>query len=447
MEEENNLFSLQTNDGIYYWDLVRVKLFEQFIFYDQNINSTKVNYFKKIKKNISKLTKYFCGILVQETFRFFTINFKKFDNVFLLCSREKLADKTKIDKAFFHLLKIAGHKSFIIESALINVKTKYKKYFPFKLILMEQLANSSFQIDCNFIIDILNKYFGDVNNSNSLQTFINKEVSKFRYSKIFYFTLLKKIKPKQLFITRGLQHGILSAAHDLKITTIELQHGTPQGNMMYVYPKNIQACDIRKILPDYMITFSDFFKDELINYPYPLKGFYTVGNDLFALKKFHHEIQSKSIIFLYSDWHHNFIDVIIDFANLMTEYKIYIKLHPSATSNPNEIKEMLKKFSNVTVILNEINAVELLKSAASIAMIQSTLAYEALQAGLKVYIYKDVDYRVLEDIFTNKNVHLFSSALELTEKLKINFDNDQKTTFFDGFNEKELMMILSGKYS
>ena len=94
---------------------------------------------------------------------------------------------------------------------------------------------------------------------------------------------------------------------------------------------------------------------------------------------------------------------------------------------------------------------DLLRDASDVLLIQSTVAYEALQSGKRVFIIREQDSGAHADIFGLAGVHAVRQVDELVEALSHPVAPFTPPTFFEAFDrplaERVMRDLMNGDAS
>lgn len=435
MEKKYKLFNFINEDGIYYWDIVRYNVYN--IIVNSLSNNKIVKKRKKKHYTIGKLFKLFYNIIINELYLFYIIHFKNIKYVFYISSRYRNKDGDKfVDFAVEDVLNFIDNNYFIIES----FNNKSKAYFPYYLIIKKKLFKLTRLLKIknkNYKVAKIIKDNFSVN--KDINQLIDEMITNFKIDYYFYKRIFTKINPKIVFVNQnGIQKGLFAAANDLNITTVEIQHGLINYNhMAYSYNKSISYNHINT-LPKYYLTMSDFWKN---NVYYPVK-MRTIGNSNFYCKPDKSSNKYAITIIFANIYTKNLLKLTKEIATHFKNEKIFVKLHPNQRSEINFIREKLKHFCNIKVIFDEKNVKHLFKISHSIVVIQSTTVYEALQSGVKVFIYKKQNYTIHKDIFNNENVYLVDSINDIKNNIHNKFIFNKNIQYFNSFDRISFKNLL-----
>jgi len=198
----------------------------------------------------------------------------------------------------------------------------------------------------------------------------------------------------------------------------------------YTYPRTLPPKDC-VLIPDVLLLFSEYWKRQC---RLPGADLVVVGNNCFSGGA--RSTRKGAAVFVDAGIFHQYLSPIaVEVAKLMPERSFIVKLHPLDVSNRSQIEHEYSQIPNISVVGAEKTFPELLTDASDVVAIQSTATYEALDRGVPVHFLKRGDYKSHQDLFTQPDVHLFSSAEELKSALfKPNKDAGPVTRFFEDFN-------------
>lgn len=275
-------------------------------------------------------------------------------------------------------------------------------------------------------------------------TLIKFSLTEYYSQKSFYSFLFRLLKPKKIFITQnGIQKGLFRAARDLKIDIIELQHGIIYfSHLAYSYPKSVNRTKLA--LPNYFFVYSKFWKDKIDAY-FPVDNIVISGNTIANEVKYY-PIRYDITFICTSAYTNIFLEIIKGLRESGYRNNICLKLHPQQFNEIESIKRELEDYSNVDVVFVEVSMKDIIGMSNSLLTIQSTSAYEVLDAGKRLFIWQAMSYENHSDIFTHPLVKLIDN----TEKLLNCLNNPElcvdDTTppmrFFEPFHKERIIKIL-----
>lgn len=419
IEIENNFFFKKDSSNFYYWDIVRHDMF-YYLYKPHKINhSETIN--RKDKKN--HLKRIF-SLLSTSIKAFF--NRKKY--LFFLASRNQGEDIISNP----YLKNLNSDDIFKIET-VFNRENEKHNFFNTPNIYKKILKSENYEIS-KILANIYSVDPVDLDN------FIHDKITNFKSKYFFYKILFILASPKIIFMVQnGIQKAMFKAANDLSIPIVELQHGyIGYFHPAYSYPQEISNHIIEYYMPNYVFIFSDFWKKNIY---YPTK-FESIGQQ--SIQDDSSIVSSDDLLFISADVYHKYlIDIAIETALFFNNRTIIYKLHPNQINDFDAIKLKCSDFLNIKVVLNDLNISELMNKNKNVILLQSTVAYEALQNKNRLYIRKQADYRVHSDIF--EYVDIFDTSDDLIKLIQEN-ENTKSVkdtpTFFEPFNKDKFLQVL-----
>ena len=405
MEETEDLFSLKMEDGTFFWDIVRVNVFTGLhCAYGGPFNNPVANE----KASIVSKSKDLIKTLLNEA----TLNYliaKQPEYIFYTVQRTRIGSRV-VDTISDPLFDLVSEDSIAIETMnkesihsldmLLGRQTRIPPVFIYSTPSRDRLDKISGEISTK-----LKKYFArpvDVHN------LISEPVAVYRQYRKYFLSLFSRHKPKAIVvINNGLLKGLFSAATEMLVPTLELQHGAPSlDSPFWSYPKTVSSSNPGLTLPDVYLTFSDYWK-HVTNYP--VKRTYTVGNNYLYQGPVTSSASSVAIISAYM-YQEDLAPLAVDLAGAFPTRTIYFKLHPHQFSQKAVISERFTSRPNIVVLSDEMDLSTLFTECTFVVGVHSTLLYSALQARKKVMVYKKANYFWHNDIL--EFVELFDNASE-----------------------------------
>jgi hypothetical protein len=435
-EEKENLFNLSEHD-LLYWDVIRYHVFYNIYFKLNNIKLSTQNNQRKKARFTSKIYHIF-------KFYFYTF-FKTTDYLFFTASRNINKDGLVYDINLEEIIENTPSKKLIIETyPLSNTPLKYNCIFNYGLVI-NLFINNKFNLSKNKIFNLnslIEKLIVEFD-VEIITTEFNVYINNFFIEYNYYKNLFKKLKPKTIFLTQnGTLRGLFFAAKELKITTVEMQHGLLGFyHPSYSYPQFI-AQNSLKTVPDYFFSYGTHWTNNL---NYPVIQSLPIGNSIMA-KKVEKGDAKYDIVILYSDGYYAFLNLLLEeFNTMQLEYNLCIKLHPSLFSKYAEIAAHFSENPKIEVIKNELSVDQLFGITKTVLAIQSTSVYQALHNNIPVFIYKRVDYKIHEDVFSNENVILVDSGKDIEDFFESKNLLKTKTSnadYFHNFNSQKFSAFI-----
>lgn len=418
IEMENNFFFKKDSSNFYYWDILRHDMF-YYLYKPHKINISEIKHSPK-KSQLKKIFSFLLTIIKAFS------NRKKY--LFFLASRNQ--GKDIISNPY--MTNLHSEDLFKIET-VFNSENEKDNLFYTPNIYKKISKSENYEISRI----LANTYNVD---SADLDSFIHDKISSYKSKYFFYKILFILASPKIIFMVQnGIQKAMFKAANDLGIPIVELQHGyIGYFHPAYSYPKKISNNLIEHYLPSYVFLFSDFWKKNIY---YPTK-FESVGQ--LSISDDSSIISSDDLLFISANVYHKYlINIAIETAIFFKNRTIIYKLHPNQVKDFDSIKLQCSNFSNIRILLSDWSISELINRNKNVILLQSTVAYEALQNKNMVYILKQADYKVHSDIF--EYVDLFDTSDELIKLIQKN-ENAKSVkdtpTFFEPFNKDKFLKVI-----
>jgi len=421
LEKNHQLFESVTSDGILWWDVVRYHIYIDLL--DLTIRKPSMQATGK-KKSRFRLLK----LLFRDFKYLYNIRNRKTTTLFLTQPRGIDDKGFAIDPISQDCLAMIKSQSFIIDGLQTGC-TKEPSYNNAVLLLFRKLfklssKKSVINFDFNTIIN--SQFKTDFNFEKKINILLNN----YRADRLYYSKLLAFIKPELvLFSATGNEKGLMASAKSQFIETAELQHGqTNKNHTYYSYPEwvDYERC---VALPDTFLSFSDHWHS--VNYPVSKK--LSIGNTLFNNMNKGSELKKDVSILVISHqlYVEDLIPLIKDLASEIPDVPFIFKLHPQqSVYEIEETKNRLSGITNIQVISTEKTTPELLSKASDVIAIQSSAVYEALQLGVKVFLYARKDFENHDDVFNNPNVFIVNNPEDIINKISSAFVSTDKNCFF-----------------
>ena len=396
MEVDCNLFEIKDDYGICVWDIIRYKVFAAIQWETKKNNRTTPK--KQRRRYINAINSLLSSLYV--------ILFVKRKYYFFLVSRNRyeLSDSFFDQNAYDTLSLFDKKECLLNENYDVDNRLVYDGYPLFRnsSVLVSFFKKNQDEYNFSSIIRIIKEYFPNFDlDFGSL----NKEYKRFWEEYRYYRFLFKRTKTEIVFITQsGLRKGLFYAAKSLKIPTIEFNHGIVfNGHMSYSYPQGINCTNYNA---DIIFSLSNFwFKDMYL----PNTKVVPVGNSYFypRIDERPSVVDVHSLLVISANLTGEQLkDFLIESMlcdNTLKSIKIFFKLHPNQFNELEKYQSYFKDYENVMVVTNQHSVPEYMKICAAMLTIQSTAAYEALQLGRKVIIYKGDGYEVMKVIIGSPN--------------------------------------------
>ncbi len=280
----------------------------------------------------------------------------------------------------------------------------------------------------------------------NLEWILTIHILNFKYDYKKYVELFKKRMPELIFVVVAYENqAIVSAAKDLGIEVIELQHGTiTDYHLGYSYPLNTRINSEIAYFPDKILTFGDYWINEKTS-PIPQKNIISVGFPYFeAQSKDFMNIASKSnqVLFISQGVIGKYLsEIAYEFACEMNDYHIIYKLHPGEYETWREnYPELVNDLDNFEVIDNsETPLYQLFAQSSYQVGAFSTAVYEGLMFNCKTFIIDVPGVEYLSDLINRGYVCKVTDVWDLINNLESFKPEDYDRNFFFKNLDKDLL--------
>ncbi|TWX71927.1 hypothetical protein ESZ36_01465 [Colwellia demingiae] len=438
LEKKYNLFESNTNGGIKWWDIVRYDVYIQILYLTVRKPAPKLTRIKNNRFNVFTL-------LYQDIKYLLKMRNRRVRNFFYTYPRGVDENGFSVDLISQDCLSIIKSQSFVVDG-LQTGSTKECSYNNTALLIFKKLfkltaKKNILNADINLILK--NEFKIDFDFDKK----INELLGNYNADRLYYNKLLHFYKPEIVFfLATGGEKGLIASAKHLDIKTAELQHGqTNRYHMYYSYPEGV-VYNKNLTIPDTFLSFSEHW--HTINYP--VKNKISIGNSLFKNMNMNDTPRSGQSLLVISNgtFAPDLIPLIKSLATKLPDIPVVFKLHPQQKGHEREeAKQVFLGLPNVEIICTEKTTPELLNEASAVIAIQSTVVYEALQLGVKVFLYAKQDFESHDDIFINPNVYVIDEAKDIVDNVTRPFVKTDQGVFFKGFNKQKFIDFLNDSHS
>jgi hypothetical protein len=298
-----------------------------------------------------------------------------------------------------HLKKPNKHTRYIDDSIIFT--HLFKKLFRPKLKSSKKIINVlSNEIENNFNIII------------DLHGVFKEAIQKFKASYIFYIFLLKRIKPRQIYLVISYAYpSLVKAAKDRAIEVVEIQHGAfSKYHLGYSYNS------IRKVdyFPDKFLAWNDYWRN-MRALPLLKKdiGIYPFKYQETEFKKYENisKVSNQVVILSQGPIANQMSKIILENFDFFEDKIVKYKLHPGELKSYKEYKYLKKLLDkeNVELVTDDI-LYELLASSEYQVGVYSTALYEGIQFGLKTILCNTMFVEYMEELIASGQVYLILNA-------------------------------------
>jgi hypothetical protein len=274
-----------------------------------------------------------------------------------------------------------------------------------------------------------------------LDQFVRQRLADFEVGLRRYRELLSRAQPRLLLVSQnGIEKALFRAAREAGVPCVEVQHGLINGaHPAYAYPRSVGG-EGHAMFPDVFFAFSQFWIDGC---HYPARHQLPVGNDVFCPPRLPPPPAGGSVLVISAPKYH---DALLRWlhlaAPLASDRHFVYKLHPSQATAVGTIRAQLADLANVSVRSTDVAVQALLAEARDVLLIQSTVAYEAVQAGRRLLVIPELDYDTHADLFPLKSVEVVADADALAAALARTPAASEALVFFKPFDASLSARVL-----
>lgn len=360
-------------------------------------------------------------------------------NIIFAASRFKDNNGNNYDPNIIDIYNIIKDDCIVLDSMNLEGPTRYPMVFNRWVSLTEKIKRKNTYSLPSYILDEIHKEFGMVIPDD----LINKVLVEYYSQKAYYYYLFKILKPKRIYLDQnGIQKGLFRIANDMKIPVVELQHGIIYySHFAYSYPSNVNKNQLS--LPDYFCVYSEFWKNKVVR-NFPVEKIIVLGNSIASEIRLH-PIRYALTFITTSAFTPRFIEIIKQLRSSGYNKPICLKLHPHQRNEVDSIKKTLNQFPNVDVVYVETSMKDIIGMSESLLTIQSTSAYEVLDAGKRLYILMEMWYENHRDIFNNPLVELIENTGQLLASLNQSkpMPSVPHSRYFEPFHKERFEEVLN----
>ena len=386
--DSDSIMKYKLNDDVHIWPLVRYMVMSDL----NGINEEMQN-----KSKIFSIKKVF-NLLKN----FFKIRVQKADIIFITST----LSNTKIDGKYKNILddyyaEVFPDKSYIYEylapetfdtvSTRKNERTStLPSYMDVVIVLCSKFVKNKKNKNIESFLIYLKSIGIEKSLIDRVETRLYRYQRELKIRQKVYRLFLKYTQPKLLFINcafYGEKNAVfIQEAKKLGIAVAEIQHGSiPTTHPAYNF--TLESIDYNQYLPDYLLTFGDYYNSIQTN----IKKI-SVGHPHLDWKKqnLKYEKSIENSYLFISQWTilDELIDLAVDLANKCLECSINYRLHPL----DNLTKEQKEKLAMKNIIITGASSGKDIYSEfavyENIVGCYSTAVLEANSFDKKIYIMK-----------------------------------------------------------
>jgi hypothetical protein len=402
-EKNNGLFVKQWL-GVYFWKLIRIEILDSLIIANDSNNishSKKKNYYLFFKillgsfKRFSKVKKQNFDRLVIANGRYVKSSNGKFIDHIM-----QDAHNSPKSKLILYLPTINGDYPLIEtnDNPLVNLNN----YFDIVSSMLINKLSKLIMIRNELFSELQKILDSEFDNQINISYLINSRVLLFLFMKYRFKKILKKYKPKEVYLgcAYGKEH-IISASIDEGVSVIEMQHGIIHKNHFgYHYPFSLPI----PYTPHEILVYGNYWLSAC-NYPVNTKiriqSFSYNRNridDVIRTREDELDFMYDVLLIIYENTPLKIIKKIVESHSLR---KFVLKLHPVTKGYIDGIFYKDIKLTNLIVYYDEYDIYSLfMKSKVAVFDHMTTVIYESLSCGVpSFYVYSSNLYNQFDEKF------------------------------------------------
>jgi hypothetical protein len=274
-----------------------------------------------------------------------------------------------------------------------------------------------------------------------LDELVRKRLADFEIGRRRYARVLARVQPRLVLLNQnGIEKALFRATREAGIPCLEAQHGLINAaHPGYAYPASVHSAG-RAMFPNVMFAFSQYWIDGC---HYPARHRIAIGNDAFhPIRMPPTPLGGAVLVISALKYHETLIRWLRETAPHAPARRFLYKLHPAQASSLVGIQAELADLPNVTVHGTDVTVQSLLGKSSEVLLIQSTVAYEAVQAGRRLLIIPELDYATHSDLMTLDGVEVVKDAAALLKTLAKNRMPRSPPRFFEPFDAARATRIL-----
>lgn len=447
LEKDTNLLCKEIY-GVKIWQLLRFQIFNQIVYslgiYGQ-AHTLKQSFIDKVKalplylyNSITKNPLW--GKYTKEILIFDHPRKLKIDGFYQDIYTQSLLEQLNEEK--YDVIEMDCLRKHWTDRKIKN--RKYYDYYYINTLFQRYKLNIKFnEEELTFIRQLEDKIRELFGLKFNLEELCREAIKAFKLQYNFYNKILKKRKPKQIYIVVSYgQQPLIAAAKDNNIKVIELQHGviTPY-HLGYNFPYYTEEI---KYFPDELYVFGEYWKNSA-NYPISKEKIYVYGFPYMQrnLEKYKSvkKINKQILVLSQGTIGNKLSTFVYKLALELEDYKFIYKLHPGEYDRWKSSYHDLVKASmlnNFEVIDN--NDKELYRYLAESEIqigVYSTAIFEGLVLGCKTLLVNLPGVEYMEHLIRQKLAVLASNKIErvkhqIKELTSVSFDPNY---FFAGIHK------------
>ena len=268
----------------------------------------------------------------------------------------------------------------------------------------------------------------------------------------YFLKFLEEVRPRLvLYLDSGNMKGMIKAANQLEITNVVVQHALMSPlNPLYRYHAEVPESEISETLPDYILTFGEFWNHEFMLPRETIAvGFPYYENTVSQYRQKRRNNDGKSILIASVPLPKKELARIgVELASLLPDHTIYYKLRREEYQDwrahyPREFSTTpnLKVIDSVDQSIYEYFFI-----CDYVISTNSTALYEGLSLGLLAFILRTGRYEEVRPLFEGEYAFLVETADDIAEKIRAKAaapNQLDRNALFKDNSEENLQNVIS----
>lgn len=408
IEEDLKLFEKQI-DGIFFWRLIRLRVYNTLISFLKKPVQNTINK-KKIRNRFHVLVNIFKNSLFNSVYNDPT----KVDVLFFENPRKLHNEFNNYydPYTYYYIEKFKTNSDLkyqIIENGYlgkhfqkVNDTRKYSESINYDLIYKIYL-NLFFKInDSEIVFELEQKIYEYLRVKMDMKNILLDTMKMFKYQNVKYGKIFDIKQPKEIYLVCSYgKEGMINAAKERNIKVIEFQHGVMgEFHLGYSFPKNTEVA----YFPDKLILFGKYWQDctalpirdvEYFGFPH-LKS---------MIAKSQRKERDDHKILIISQLSHELFNYSLRLAQENPSFKFIFKLHPKEKNNWKDIYPILENNGVENFIVEDSDDLHrLIATSKFLVAVSSFVVYESLIDDIITIVLDISNDGQINQLVKNKNV-------------------------------------------
>ena len=128
-------------------------------------------------------------------------------------------------------------------------------------------------------------------------------------------------------------------------------------------------------------------------------------------------MKKKNVLVVSSIIHQEELKQLVkDISSIDSSFHFIYKLHPDEYRAYNSYVDYFSHYTNVEVVKNEHTISDIIPEIEFTLVVQSTVMVETLNAGKRVFVYRILDYEVMDFLYNEEGISFIDDAKSFVEQ-------------------------------